>query len=66
MRVTVDADLCCGHGRCYELAPNAYSSDDEGFNARKGTTFTVPPGAEADARTGAAACPEVAITIDES
>ena len=27
-RVTVDADRCTGHGRCYTLAPDVFDADE--------------------------------------
>jgi ferredoxin len=30
MKVWVDPDLCVGHGRCYELAPEIYGEDERG------------------------------------
>lgn len=29
-RVSVDPDLCTGHGRCYSLAPEVFDADDVG------------------------------------
>ena len=63
MRVTVDADRCTGHGRCYSLAPELFGSDEAGFCAQRGTTFDVPSGLAAAARTAASNCPEAAITV---
>ena len=31
MRLTIDANLCSGQGRCYTLAPDLLDYDDEGF-----------------------------------
>ena len=31
MKLTIDAAMCTGHGRCYTLAPDLLSYDDEGF-----------------------------------
>ena len=64
MRVTVDADRCVGHGRCYALAPDVFEADDRGHS--RVTEAEVAPEHEAQARTGAANCPEQAITIEES
>ena len=30
MRVRVDAKLCMGHGRCYEIAPDVFTDDERG------------------------------------
>jgi len=62
LRIRVAADLCCGHHRCMELAPDVYEVVG-GFNPMDGCL--VPAGAEESARYGADACPEGAITLDE-
>jgi len=63
MRVKVDQQLCTGHARCNVLAPDVYPLDDNGYCAAD--ELDVPPELEAQARTGAAGCPERAITIVE-
>lgn len=63
MKIVVDHALCSGHGRCAALAPSVYHLDDTGYNRMPETV--VPPGLEADARTGANNCPERAITLIE-
>ncbi len=63
MRITVDAHLCSGQGRCYSLAPELLSPDDEGFVTIRGQTIEVPAEHEDAARTAMNACPEDAITI---
>ncbi len=65
MRLTIDADMCTGHGRCYTLAPQLLTYDDEGFVTQRGTTVDVPADKEAAARDAALSCPEGAITIDD-
>ena len=64
MKLTIDAAMCTGHGRCYTLAPDLLSYDDEGFPNENGTTIEVPAGQEESAREAASSCPEGAITID--
>jgi ferredoxin len=63
MRISVSESLCSGHGRCYAVGPEVYTSDDEGYCAQRGATHDVPAGLETAARAGADACPEGAITI---
>jgi ferredoxin len=63
MRISVDAEQCNGHGRCYTVSPEAYVPDDEGYCADRGRSREIPPGLETAARAGAQACPEGAITI---
>jgi ferredoxin len=62
MRVTVDADVCTGHGRCYALGPDVFDADDRGHCVVLVTD--VPPELEAQARAGEANCPERAICIE--
>jgi ferredoxin len=65
MRVTVDPDVCTGHGRCYALAPELFGSDDFGHCEILVADGEVPPGLEAQARTGRDNCPELAISITD-
>lgn len=63
MRVTVDAHLCSGHGRCYVLSPELFTSDDDGYCAERGTSWNVPAALEDRARLAADSCPEGAIVL---
>lgn len=63
MRISVDAEHCNGHGRCYTVSPGVFAPDDEGYCAGRGGSREIPAGSEAAARAGAQACPEGAITI---
>ena len=42
IKLTVDAELCTGHGRCYTVAPDLLTYDDEGFVTIRGQTIDVP------------------------
>ena len=64
MRLTVDHARCTGHGRCYTMAPDLLSCDDEGFVTVRGTTTDVPLPLEAQAVAAQRACPEDAITVE--
>jgi ferredoxin len=66
MKITVDANLCSGHGRCYTLSPDLFTSDDEGFCAERGQTLDVPSGHEDSARLAVASCPEGAISVSSA
>ena len=37
MQVRIDASRCQGHGRCYDLAPQHFTEDDEGYGQVVGT-----------------------------
>jgi ferredoxin len=61
MRITVDTSRCQGHARCAALAPTVYELDDLGYVVPP--PDALPPELEQPARTGAAACPERALTV---
>ena len=63
MRVRLKEDLCVGHGRCYELAPEVYGDDEHGHCVLKMTE--VPAELREKARLGEKNCPEGALFIDE-
>jgi AcrR family transcriptional regulator/ferredoxin len=62
MKVQIDPEQCQGHGRCYDLAPDLFAADDEGYGAVRGDG-TVPPGQEDQARLAVANCPERAVAL---
>jgi ferredoxin len=63
VKVHLDPGLCQGHGRCYDLAPELFGEDDEGYGTVLGDGV-VPAGREQEARLAAANCPERAISVD--
>ena len=65
MKVWIDPDKCQGHGRCYDLAPEVFTDDEEGYGQVIGDG-TVPAEYEAQARLAVKNCPESAIAIEES
>jgi ferredoxin len=64
VKVTIDPAKCMGHGMCYALAPSVYTDDDEGYGQVVGDC-SVPAEHMEAARTGAANCPENAISFQE-
>ena len=57
---------CTGHGRCYTLAPQLLSGDDEGYvTIRGGEPIDVPDDLRELAEEVAGTCPESAISIIE-
>ena len=62
MKVQIGADLCQGHGRCYDLAPAVFDDDEEGYGQVLGDGV-VSPEREDDARRAALNCPERAIKL---
>jgi ferredoxin len=65
MRLAVDADECTGHGRCYTVAPDLLTFDDEGYVTVRGGAIDVPQDQLAAAEEAAGSCPEEAITLIE-
>jgi ferredoxin len=63
VKILVNTKLCSGHARCVAVAPHVYVLNDDGYNETP--EMTVPTELEAEARRGARACPERAITIIE-
>lgn len=61
MRVAVEPARCTGHAQCNAVAPEVYDLDDGGYCVIN--SAEVPPELEEQARKGAAACPEMAITV---
>jgi ferredoxin len=60
-RVSVDPDLCTGHGRCYTLAPDIFDADEVGHSIV--LVDDVWGELERHAATGEQNCPESAITL---
>ena len=65
MKVRIDSVKCQGHGRCYDLAPQVFTDDEEGYSKLIDPSGVVPPGDEELARLAVANCPESAIEIVE-
>jgi ferredoxin len=62
MRVSVDPNVCQGHGVCRMSAPELFHLREEDGKAYVDSE-EVPAGMEAAARLGASSCPERAITV---
>jgi ferredoxin len=65
MRVQIDPGLCQGHGRCYDLAPDVFGEDDDGYAVLLCDGGVVPPELQDDARLAVANCPEEALEVEE-
>ena len=59
--VEVDREACQGHGRCYDLCPEVFDSDDDGFAVARVGPLTSELGDKA--RFAARNCPEGAISV---
>jgi ferredoxin len=64
VKLQIDSDRCQGHGRCYDLAPDLFGDDDEGFG-KVLVDGIVPPDKDREARLAVANCPERAIDLVE-
>jgi len=64
MRIVADEERCTGHGRCYELVPEIFTSDDHG-HVELLVEGEIPAELEAKARQAVATCPESALSISE-
>ncbi|WP_322755646.1 MULTISPECIES: ferredoxin [unclassified Frankia] len=62
MRVSVDPSVCAGHGQCNVHGPDVYELED-GYCLI--TNPEVPADLQDQARKGAEACPEHAITVTD-
>ncbi|WCO65748.1 ferredoxin [Iamia majanohamensis] len=63
MRVHLDRTACQGHGRCYSLAPDVFTCDDDG-QAVLLVDGPLSSDQEVPARLAADSCPEFAITVE--
>ncbi len=61
MKVRVDREVCVGHGRCYELAPEVFDEDEAGYCLVR--RAQIPKELVAQAQSGEANCPEGAIRL---
>jgi ferredoxin len=63
VKLHVDQAICTGQGRCYAVAPDLLTYDEEGYVSIRGETIDVPSDRLADAGEAAACCPEDAISL---
>ena len=64
MKLQISSERCQGHGRCYDLAPDLFGEDNEGYGMVL-SDGVVPPGKDHQARLAASNCPERAIEVLE-
>lgn len=64
-KVSIDADRCVGHGRCYDVAPNLFEPiDDEG---RARALVPLVSGKDFElAKLAASSCPEGAVLLHDA
>ncbi|MDV7237586.1 ferredoxin [Listeria monocytogenes] len=63
MKILVQASRCQGHARCLAEGPDVFVLDDVGYNTTD--VDNVPENLQEQARRGALACPELALTVIE-
>jgi ferredoxin len=63
VKLFIDPDECTGHGRCYRLAPDLLTHDDEGYVAIRGQAIDVPADQVEFAEEAEGTCPEGAISL---
>lgn len=62
MKVSVDDEVCAGHGVCTVLCPDVFILEDEGY--ARAVVDEVPAQHEAAARDAAMRCPTGAIRVE--
>ena len=62
MKVIIDTEACTGHGRCYSLAPEIFTADDEGHS--QPIEGDLPESLREQAMIGVQNCPERAISVE--
>jgi ferredoxin len=62
--IVVDMDRCTGHGRCYAVAPDLFTDDEEGRPIV--LVSKVAGESETHAEAAVAACPELAIRLAQT
>ncbi|MDT3443289.1 MULTISPECIES: ferredoxin [unclassified Pseudofrankia] len=63
MKICIDSDLCAGHARCWETAPDLLVDDEDGRGVVRAPGADIPPELEAQARKAASVCPEGAVVL---
>lgn len=63
MKVHLEKGKCVGHAQCYAVDPKLFPIDESGYSILE--AHDVQPGEEATTRDGVAACPEMALTLEE-
>lgn len=63
MKVRLEQSRCVGHAQCYAVDPDLFPIDDSGYSTLE--DHEVQPGDEQTVRDGVAACPELALSIEE-
>jgi ferredoxin len=63
MKVRLEPAKCVGHAQCYAVDPALFPIDDSGYSTLE--PHEVRPGDEQATRDGVAACPELALILED-
>ncbi|OHU99117.1 ferredoxin [Mycobacterium talmoniae] len=63
MRVRLERSKCAGHAQCYAVDPDLFPIDESGYSVLE--EHEVRPEDTQLTRDGVAACPEMALVLDE-
>lgn len=63
MKVRLDQPKCVGHAQCYAVDPELFPIDDSGYSILE--EHEVEPEDAALIREGVAACPEMALILEQ-
>ena len=63
MKISIDTELCTGHGRCYEVAPELFTDDESGYG--KVIAGDIGPSDLEAAELAIRTCPERAISLSD-
>jgi ferredoxin len=63
VKVRLEQSKCVGHAQCYAVDPDLFPIDDSGYSILE--AHDVRPGDEQQVRDGVAACPELALVLEE-
>jgi ferredoxin len=63
MKVRIEQSKCVGHAQCYAVDPELFPIDDSGYSILQ--EHEVKPEDEPMTREGVAACPELALVLEE-
>ena len=63
MKVRLEQSKCVGHAQCYAVDPELFPIDDSGYSILE--AHDVRPEDEQQVRDGVAACPELALILED-
>lgn len=63
MKVRLEQPKCVGHAQCYAVDPDLFPIDESGYSTLE--EHEVPPEDAQLTRDGVAACPEMALILEE-